>query len=113
MSNEELVVVNTFTEAVSAVSSLITSYRRTRTVDKLQLKIVSDRVRACIAMQRIRLIGEVGRASLTEIGKTVNMLNSMNLEGPMVDYAMKIIESMTDGLYSVQEDLNNKFCCRL
>lgn len=109
MRNEELMVVNAVTEVSSAVNSLITSYRGSRMVNRMKLRLAEDKIRACIAMQRIQVIGEVGRTNLLELHKTVNMLNDMNLQGPMADYAMRTVASMVEGLDRILEDLKNDY----
>lgn len=109
MSNEELMVVSAVTEVSSAINSLITSYRGSRIVNRMKLRLAEDKIRACIAMQRMQVIGEVGRTNLIELQKTMNMLNDMNLQGPMADYAMMTVESMAEGLVRILEDLKNEY----
>ncbi len=112
MNNEQLVVVNAISQVSSALNSLITSYRGTRKANQMQLqmhlKLAEDKIHECISKQRIQIFGEVERTALNELFKTMDMLNKMNLQGPMADYAMRTIESMQEGLLQVLDDLKRK-----
>lgn len=109
IGDERLAVVGAITEVSSAVGSLISSYKGNRMINRMQLKYAQDKLRACIAMQRTRIVGEVGRSNLLELKKTMDMLDSMNLKGPMADYAMRTVESMAAGLEQILEDLKNEY----
>lgn len=110
MGNEELmVVVSAITEVSSTLGSVISTYKGTRMVNRMKLKLVDDKIRACIAMQRASAIAELGRVNLSEYKKTLDMLNGMDLEGPMGAYAMRTIESMAEGLDHILEDLKNEY----
>lgn len=103
MANE-LVVWEAVKEVSSAVNSLVTTYRQTHLVNKTQKQALNIRIKEYLALERGRAIGEVSRNNVREIAKTMELINSMNLEGAALAMAMETLEEQHRQLKRLLEE---------
>ena len=103
MANE-LVVWEAVKEVSSAVNSLVTTYRQTHLVNKTQKQALNIRIKEYFALERGRAIGEVSRNNVREIAKTMELINSMNLEGVALTMAMETLEEQHRQLKRLLEE---------
>lgn len=103
MANE-LVVWEAVKEVSGAMNSLVTTYRLTHSVNKAQKQALNIRIKEYLAFEKGRTIGEVSRNNVREIAKTMELINSLNLEGAALAMAMETLEDQHRQLKRLLEE---------
>ena len=87
MKNE--LILATTQGVCTAITELVKTFRKYRSVRKENLVVLEARLKALAAVSRTRAIGEAIRANIAEIAQTYRFIAQQNLSGPVLEMAME------------------------